>query len=222
MHFAFDENQLEFRSQLRALTDKSCTPADIREAWASERGWSPSRWAALAEMGVLGLTVPENYDGLGLGLVDLVLLLEEAGRSGLPEPLLETTALAVPVLRDAGGAGAEQRRARWLGAIAAGDRPRRHRDRPRGRPRCRPFPAPAEPTFFFSNAVVSSMPSKLRRPGRRRGDLSTVPGDRPRWRGSRPRRLCWLRAAMLWVSSLPSLTGRRWAPGRCCWGWPTG
>ena len=121
MHFAFDENQLEFRSQLRALTDKSCTPADIREAWASERGWSPSRWAALAEMGVLGLTVPENYDGLGLGLVDLVLLLEEAGRSGLPEPLLETTALAVPVLRDAGGAGAEQRRARWLGAIAAGD-----------------------------------------------------------------------------------------------------
>ena len=77
MDFAFGDEQLEFRTQLRALTDKSCTPADIREAWASERGWSPQRWASLAEMGVVGLTVPEADGGLGLGLVDLVLLLEE-------------------------------------------------------------------------------------------------------------------------------------------------
>jgi alkylation response protein AidB-like acyl-CoA dehydrogenase len=121
MHFAFDERQLEFRRQLRVLTDKSCTAADIREAWDSELGWSPSRWAALAEMGVVGLTVPESYDGLGLGLVDLVLLLEEVGWSGLPEPLLETTALAVPLLRDARGERSEERRARWFPRVAAGD-----------------------------------------------------------------------------------------------------
>ena len=101
MHFAFDERQLEFRAQLRALTDKTCTPADLREAWASDQGWSRARWALLADMGVVGLTVPETYGGLGLGLVDLVLLLEEAGRAGLPEPLLETTALGVPLLVDA-------------------------------------------------------------------------------------------------------------------------
>jgi alkylation response protein AidB-like acyl-CoA dehydrogenase len=69
---------------------------------------------------VLGLTVPEANGGLGLGLVDLVLLLEEAGRSGLPEPLLETTALAVPLLVDAPGPGADAVRARWLPTIAAG------------------------------------------------------------------------------------------------------
>src|SRR5580658_8064680 len=102
MDFGFQERQLEFRTQLRALTDKTCTAADIREAWGSERGWSPVRWAALAEMGVVGLTVPEALGGLGLGLVDLVLLLEEAGRAGLPEPLLETTALGVPALLGAG------------------------------------------------------------------------------------------------------------------------
>jgi alkylation response protein AidB-like acyl-CoA dehydrogenase len=110
MRFAFDERQLEFRAQLRAFTDKECGAAAVRAAWEvppTERAWSSRRWAALAEMGVLGLTVPDAYGGLGLGLVDLVLLLEEAGRSGLPEPVLSTVALAAPLLaelaRDAGG-----------------------------------------------------------------------------------------------------------------------
>jgi len=119
--FAFGERQLEFRAQLRALTDKTCTAAEIRESWVSETGWSPVRWAALAEMGVVGLTVPETAGGLGLGLVDLVLLLEEAGRAGLPEPLLETTALGVPVLVDAPGERADALRAEWLPRTAAGE-----------------------------------------------------------------------------------------------------
>ncbi len=120
MHFAFDEHQLEFRAQLRAFADKECTPAAVREAWASPSGWSRPRWSALAEMGVVGLTVPEEHGGMGLGLVDLVLLLEEAGRSGMPEPLVETTALAVPVLLDAPGAQGEALRARWLSSVAGG------------------------------------------------------------------------------------------------------
>ncbi len=120
MHFAFDEDQLEFRAQLRALAEKQCTPADIREAWASKLGWSRPRWAALAEMGVVGITVPEEFGGMGLGLVDAVLLLEEAGRSGLPEPLVETVALGVPVLADAPGHQGSVLRSRWLGSVADG------------------------------------------------------------------------------------------------------
>ena len=120
MHFAFDEHQLEFRAQLRAFADKECTPAQLREAWESELGWSRPRWGALAEMGVVGLTVPTEHGGLGLGLVDVVLLLEEAGRSGLPEPLLETTVLGVPIL--AGAAGATPALAvPWLERVARGD-----------------------------------------------------------------------------------------------------
>jgi alkylation response protein AidB-like acyl-CoA dehydrogenase len=121
MHFAFDERQLEFRAQLRALTDKTCTPADVRHAWASELGWSRARWAALADMGVVGLGVPEAHGGLGLGLFDVVLLLEEAGRAGLPEPLLETSALAVPLLRDAPGDRAGEVGAQWLPLVASGE-----------------------------------------------------------------------------------------------------
>jgi alkylation response protein AidB-like acyl-CoA dehydrogenase len=68
-------------------------------------------------MGVVGLTVPADHGGLGLGLVDLVLLLEEAGRVGLPEPLLDTTALGVPILA---GAAWEPARS-WLDRVASGD-----------------------------------------------------------------------------------------------------
>ncbi|HUY20740.1 MAG TPA: acyl-CoA dehydrogenase family protein [Acidimicrobiales bacterium] len=121
MHFAFDEQQLEFRAQLRAFAEKECPPAQVREAWASELGWSRPRWTALAEMGVVGLTVPAEHGGMGLGLVDLVLLLEEAGRAGLPEPVLETTALGVPLLLAVPGPVGDAARRRWLPAVAAGE-----------------------------------------------------------------------------------------------------
>ena len=57
-----------------------------------------NRWAVLAELGAPALVVPEAAGGLGLDDVDLVGVLEEAGRACLPEPLLETAALAAPTL----------------------------------------------------------------------------------------------------------------------------
>jgi len=116
MRFAFDPQQLDFRDQLRALTDKHCTSADLRVAWESDIGWSPERWRQLAELGVPGLTVPAVHGGLGLGFVDLVLLLEEAGRSGLPEPLVDAVAVAAPLLSELGDPVAGQ----WLPALASG------------------------------------------------------------------------------------------------------
>ncbi len=121
MHFAFDEHQLEFRSQLRALCEKLCTPADLRVSWDSEHGWSEERWRALAELGVTGLTAPGEQGGLGLGLVDLVLVLEEAGRAGLPEPLLDTVAVAVPLLAGAPSDAARDVSAEWLPRVTVGE-----------------------------------------------------------------------------------------------------
>jgi len=121
MEFSFDEQQLEFRAQLRAFAEKQCSVSDVRAAWSSELGWSRERWKALAQMGVVGMTVPERYGGLGLGFVDLVLLLEEAGRACLPEPLLETVALGVSGLADASGERAEELQLEWLPRVAIGD-----------------------------------------------------------------------------------------------------
>ncbi len=113
MQFAFTEQQLEFRDAVRQVLAKECGPADVRAAYDAPLARS-RRWATLAELGVVGLSVPPDQGGLGLGLVDLVPLLEEAGRVALPEPLLETTALAGPLLTELEG------NERWLEAISNG------------------------------------------------------------------------------------------------------
>src|SRR4051794_23489448 len=97
MRFAFTEFQLEFQQEVRNLLTKTCTPAAVRTAW--EPG-APDRqaWASLAEMGVLDVVVPEDQDGLGLDEVSLVLILQEAGYAGLADPVVETAAVAMPLV----------------------------------------------------------------------------------------------------------------------------
>jgi len=115
VRFAFTEQQIQFRDAVRQVLDKECTPDDLRAAFDTPAVRS-GRWATLAEMGVVGLTVPEAHGGLGLHLLDLVPLLEEAGRAALPEPLIETTALAAPLL----SGFPSERVAGWLEGMAEG------------------------------------------------------------------------------------------------------
>ena len=121
MRFAFTAQQTEFREAVRRVLAKECTTDDLRAAFDAPRARTP-RWETLAAMGVVGLSVPVAHGGLGLGLVDLVPLLEESGRVGLPEPLLDTTALVAPLLAELEGAnqGGSAPVARWLELIAAG------------------------------------------------------------------------------------------------------
>jgi alkylation response protein AidB-like acyl-CoA dehydrogenase len=103
VHFQFTEDQVMFRDAVRELLEKECPPAHVRAMWESASGRSPDLWDKLARMGVVGLTVPTEHGGLGLDEVDLVLILEETGRAALPEPVVETTAVGAPLLRDTGG-----------------------------------------------------------------------------------------------------------------------
>ncbi|MCU1457849.1 MAG: acyl-CoA dehydrogenase [Actinomycetia bacterium] len=102
MHFDFDDDQYAFRDAVRALLDERCGPDAVRGAWTSNEGHVPGLWSKLTEMGVIGMLAPESAGGLGLSAVDLVLILEEAGAHALPDPLVETAAVAVPLLADAG------------------------------------------------------------------------------------------------------------------------
>jgi alkylation response protein AidB-like acyl-CoA dehydrogenase len=98
VRFAFTDFQLEFQQEVRNLLFKTCTPATVRAAWEG----TPDRqaWRSLAEMGVLDVVVPEDQGGLGLDEVSLVLILQEAGYAGLPDPLVETAAVAMPLVGD--------------------------------------------------------------------------------------------------------------------------
>jgi len=124
VHFAFTDQQLEFRDAVRQILAKECTIADRRAAYDAPSARS-ARWSTLARLGVTGITVPEAMGGLGLGLVDLVPLLEEAGSVALPEPLAMTTGVAATLLVDlesagagAGGGGVPDSGGRWRWARA--------------------------------------------------------------------------------------------------------
>jgi len=127
MQFSFTEQQLEFRDAVRQVLAKECTTEAVRAAYDAPTART-SRWATLADLGVTGLTIPEARGGLGLGLVDLVPLIEEAGRVALPEPLATTTGIAAPLLADAAGAAGRDSDSKsgapvafLLNALAAGD-----------------------------------------------------------------------------------------------------
>lgn len=100
MHFAFTDDQRALRTALRDLLDKECPPERVRDAWSNADGRT-GVWSSLVEMGVVGLLAPEDAGGFGGNEIDLVLLLEETGRVALAEPVVETAAVAVPLLRDA-------------------------------------------------------------------------------------------------------------------------
>jgi alkylation response protein AidB-like acyl-CoA dehydrogenase len=118
VRFNFDEDQLMFRASVRGFLEKECRAEDVRGLWETETGRSAARWAKLAELGLLGILVPEEHAGLAMNEVDLVLVLEESGRAVLPEPIVETAAVAAPLIRDAGN---DALAAAWLPRIAAGE-----------------------------------------------------------------------------------------------------
>jgi alkylation response protein AidB-like acyl-CoA dehydrogenase len=100
MKFAFTDDQLAFRDAVRDLLERECTPAHLRQAWTNDTGRVPGLWNQLGEMGVVGMLAPESAGGLGMTMVDLVLILEETGRYAVPEPIVETAAFGMPIVGD--------------------------------------------------------------------------------------------------------------------------
>src|SRR5215470_15011068 len=65
---------------------------------ATGAGFSPELWTEMARLGWLGIVVPEAYGGAGLGWTDLAIVLEEAGRALLPEPLVGSVLMATTAI----------------------------------------------------------------------------------------------------------------------------
>jgi alkylation response protein AidB-like acyl-CoA dehydrogenase len=117
MDFTFTEEQRMMAAALREMTADLCTAQSLRAVFEGRDTGAEERWTRLAEMGLLGLRAPVASGGLGLQDADFVLLAEETGRAGLPEPLVEQAALAIPAL---GELGDEPAVAALLPALATG------------------------------------------------------------------------------------------------------
>ncbi len=115
-----DEQKMLSRTAHEFVRDRA--PAARLRAFRDSKdvvGFSQELWAEMAELGWLGLQIPEQYEGLGLGFFDLCVVLEQAGRELMPEPFVSTLLLGTQALL-LGGSSAQKKA--FLPGIAAGEK----------------------------------------------------------------------------------------------------
>ncbi len=118
MKFAFTEEQVELRRGARRFLDKHSSAEAVRRVMDTELGYDRNVWKTISqELGWAALIIPDDYDGVGLGYVELVGLMEEMGRALLCSPFFSTVCLGANALLIAGSDAQKQR---WLPGIAEG------------------------------------------------------------------------------------------------------
>ncbi len=118
MNFGFSEEQEALRREVRRFLDERCPLREVRRLQETNLGFSEELWAEMARLGWLGTTLPETYGGSGLTWLDLVVILEETGRSLFPSPLIANTLAATAILE----LGDTVQKRRWLPPLADGSR----------------------------------------------------------------------------------------------------
>ncbi|MNS59923.1 Acyl-CoA dehydrogenase [compost metagenome] len=116
MDFEFTDDQDQLRDAVRKWVKRSYT-FEHRRSSESSGGFSADAYSELAELGLTGLYVPEEYGGVGMGPVDVMVVMEELGRGIVLEPLAQVL-LAGAVLSNYAEASV---RAAWLPTIASGE-----------------------------------------------------------------------------------------------------
>jgi alkylation response protein AidB-like acyl-CoA dehydrogenase len=117
MYFDFSKEQYLGRDSARDFLAERLPTTRLRQLLDTDTGFDRDVWRGLAELGWTSVLVPEEHGGLGLGFLDLALILEESGRALLPAPLVET-AVMLPLALES---SAPAQRARWLPRVATGE-----------------------------------------------------------------------------------------------------
>ncbi|MGF6694222.1 alkylation response protein AidB-like acyl-CoA dehydrogenase [Metapseudomonas resinovorans] len=118
MEFAFSDEQEMIRESAESFLADVSDSAAVRAAMATELGHDPDLWRRLCnEMVWPAIHIPEQYGGLGLGFVELAILLEQMGRRLFCSPFFASACLATPALLLG---GSEEQKARWLPQLADG------------------------------------------------------------------------------------------------------
>ena len=118
MDIGFSEEQALLRDSAKKFLEAECPTPYVRARMAEPEAVTAEFWAKLAEQGWLGILFPEELGGSGLGMVDLVVLLEEMGRAVMPGPYFSTALLGGAAILEA---GSRAQKAEILPKIAAGE-----------------------------------------------------------------------------------------------------
>src|SRR5579864_4225758 len=118
MNFDFSDEQKQLRDTVRKFLAEKSPPKAVRAVIDGKAPYDRPLWKGLAEMGFLGVAIPEGYGGAGAGHLELCVIAEEIGRALAPVPFSSTVYLAVEALLLA---GSEAQKQKWLPRIAAGE-----------------------------------------------------------------------------------------------------
>ena len=118
MDFALSAEQELLKKEVRHFLETECPKKMVRQLEASELGYSPEIWKKMADLGWLGLVIPEEYGGVNGNLLDLAVLFEEVGRAVFPSPLFSTVVFGMlPILE----AGSQEQKKALLPKVVQGE-----------------------------------------------------------------------------------------------------
>src|SRR5262249_50402732 len=115
MDLSLNEHQRMLAQSVRTFMERRTPRSKIVALQRSELGYETETWKTVAELGWLGLLIPERYAGGGASLTDAAVLYQEFGRGPLPGPFFGSSILSALILLEAGN---EQQRLHHLPAIA--------------------------------------------------------------------------------------------------------
>src|SRR5258708_2396760 len=118
MNFDFSDDQKQLRDQARKFLAEKCPPKAVRVVLDGKEPYDRELWKGLAEMGFLGVAIPEAFGGAGAGHLELCVIAEEMGRALAPVPFSSTVYLAAEAILLAGSDAQKQK---WLPKIASGE-----------------------------------------------------------------------------------------------------
>ena len=118
MDLDFTEEQEMLRDTVRGVCERYVPIETVRQLEDDPVGYSPDFWKQLGELGLLGLTLPAEYGGSGMSVLDAAIVYEEFGRSLAASPHFVSSVLSAGVLL---AAGSDEQKQAWLGEIASGD-----------------------------------------------------------------------------------------------------
>jgi alkylation response protein AidB-like acyl-CoA dehydrogenase len=117
MNFDFSDDQKQFRDTVRRFLAERCDLSVPRRVLDGDEPYAAEVWKGLADLGVLGVAIPEAHGGLGLGALELCVIAEELGRALAPVPALSSLYLASEALLRF---GSDAQKEVWLPKLANG------------------------------------------------------------------------------------------------------
>ena len=118
MNFDFSDEQKQLRDQTRRFLSETCTTKEVRAVLEGKHKFDRTIWKGLADLGLIGVAIPEEFGGAGAGRLELCVVAEELGRALAPVPYSSTVYLASELLMLA---GSDAQKKAWLPKIASGD-----------------------------------------------------------------------------------------------------